>query len=303
MKFFNKRIKSDDVLDIINKKNYWTRLPMMLLGMTLLAISFNIFYVPFKIVPGGVSGLSLIISSFTTISPSSFMYMVNAGLLYIALFTLGPKFTLKAFLVSMLLPFLIDATSFLQDIITIGHGKEVMVCIYAGLLSGLGIGLVYKAGFTTGGLDTLKAVLAKKGNIPIGKAMFIIDGAVVLLGTVFFGPMVFMYSIIVIYLIGFTTDRILLGVSNSKAFYIISSKKDEIIEFAANSLGVKTSIIKVKGSLHETDHEMLLIIVPTKDYYNLKEAIRIIDVNAFFTIIDVYQTYGLNDQVLPSKTY
>lgn len=303
MKFFNKRLKSDDLLDIINKKNYWRRLPMMLVGMTMIAISFNVFYVPFKIVPGGVTGLSLIVSEFTTISPSSFIYIVNAGLLYIALFVLGPKFTLKAFLVSMLLPFLIDATSFLQDIIFIGHGNEVMVCLYAGLLSGLGAGLTYKAGFTTGGLDTLKNILSKKGNIPIGRAMFIIDGIVVLLGTVFFGPMVLMYSVIVIYLVGFTTDRILLGVSNSKAFYIISNEKDAIVKFAADSLGLKASVIKVKGSLHESEHEMLLIIVPTKDYYNLKEAIRLIDINAFFTIIDVYQTYGLNDQVLPAKSF
>ena len=302
MNIFNKKLKSNDVLEIIAKKSYFSRFLLMCFGMLLIAIGFNIFLLPFNLVPGGVSSLSIIMNKLTSISPSSFLYMANAVLLYLALFVLGPKFTIKTFFVSMILPFFIDVTSILNNYIVFGQDKLILVCIYAGLLSGLGTGLVYKAGFTTGGSDIIRNILMKKSNVPIGKAIIIIDGIIVIFGTIVFrDPLIFMYSIIIIFISSITAEKIILGISNNKAFYIISKHAEEIADFASNNLYVKSSIMEVKGSLRHINHDMMLIIVPTKDYYLLKEAIQIIDSDAFFTIIDVYQTYGLENQMLKIK--
>lgn len=302
MSIFRKKLKSNDILEIIAKKSYFARFLLMCFGMLLIAIGFNIFLLPFNLVPGGVSGLSIVMTKLTSISPSGFLYMANAVLLYVALFTLGPKFTIKTFFVSMILPVFIDITSVLNNYIVFGQDKLILVCVYAGLLSGVGTGLVYKAGFNTGGSDILKNILMKKSNIPIGKAIMIIDGMIVIFGTIVFrDPMIFMYSVIIIFVSGITAEKIMLGISNNKAFYIISEKAEDIADFAAKNLYVKASIMKVRGSLRHVDHEMMLIIVPTKDYYLLKEAIQAIDPLAFFTIIDVYQTYGLHNQLLNSK--
>lgn len=98
---------------------------------------------------------------------------------------------------------------------------------FGGIIYGFGAGLVFKAGFTTGGTDIINQILSKYLHMSMGNAMLISDGLIVVLGGFFFGATKLMYALIVIYIIGLMTDKVLLGISNSKAFYIITNEDEK----------------------------------------------------------------------------
>jgi len=291
MSIFDKRINPEEIMSRIYKKRYISRVLMMLTGLTLIAIAFNLFLRPFFIVVGGVNGLSIVTSGIFDINPVTFIYLANAVMLYICLLILGPKPTLKALGVSLLGPFLIDITSGIHHIISLDNMQPLLACLYGGVITGFGIGLIYKAGYMLGGLDVIKNILLVKKKIPIGRSTIFIDGLVVLTGAFVFGWTGVMYSVITIYIIGVMIDRILLGISDSKAFYVISAQEQDIRKYAKETLDIEATVIKVKGSLRNSDHRMLMFIVPTKHYYLFKEGIKEIDERAFFYIVDVYQSY------------
>ena len=101
-----------------------------------------------------------------------------------------------------------------------------------------------------------------------------------------------MYSIIVLYLISFMSDRVILGVSDSKAFYIITEKDDEVKAFVLKHLGHGVTIFKAKGGFKKESRNVLLCVLPTKDYYRLKSGINEIDKDAFFVVTDAYEVFG-----------
>ena len=132
----------------------------------------------------------------------------------------------------------------------------------------------------------------KYAKVSIGTSMLIIDGLIVLSGGFVFGWTKFMYAIIVLYIISILTDKVLLGISSSKAFYIVTSKQEEISDYVINELGHSVTIFDAKGGYSKTKNPVLFTVIPTKEYYKLKVGINEIDKNAFFTVVDAYEVLG-----------
>lgn len=122
--------------------------------------------------------------------------------------------------------------------------------------------------------------------------MLITDGLIVAFSAIVFGPIHLMYSILVLYIISIMSDRVILGISDSKAFFIITEKDDEIRDYVLNVLGHGATIFKAKGGLNNKNQNVLMCILPTKDYYKLKAGINEIDKEAFFLATDAYEVFG-----------
>ena len=126
----------------------------------------------------------------------------------------------------------------------------------------------------------------------MGNAMLISDGLIVVLGGFFFGATKLMHALIVIYIIGLMTDKVLLGISNSKAFYIITNEDEKIRDYLLNELHHGVTIFSVKGGYTHKKDEVILCVVPTREYYRVKEGIHEIDSEAFFVVCDAYEVSG-----------
>lgn len=163
---------------------------------------------------------------------------------------------------------------------------------FGGVLYGLGAGLVFKAGYTTGGTDILNQIVSKYAKMSMGNAMLVVDGLIVLFGAFIFGWTKFMYAILILYIISFLTDKVLLGISDSKAFYIITTKQKEISKFVIQEMGHSVTVFDAKGGFSKEKNPVLFTVIPTKEYYKFKEGIHLIDPNAFFTVIDAYEVRG-----------
>ncbi len=290
MKLFH--VDNGTILKEINKKSYIKRFFQFLAGLCCIAISYNLFLAPNELVPGGVGGIAIILSSLAKIDKSLVILVFNIILLGLSLATLGKEKTRATILGAILFPILVSLTSNISNIITIDSSQLLLPAVFGGVLFGFGSGLIFKAGFTTGGTDIINQILSKYLKIGVGKSMLLSDGLIVLCSVFTFGFTHLMYSIIVLYLISFMSDRVILGVSDSKAFYIITEKDDEVKAFVLKHLGHGVTIFKAKGGFKKESRNVLLCVLPTKDYYRLKSGINEIDKDAFFVVTDAYEVFG-----------
>ena len=207
-------------------------------------------------------------------------------------FLLGKEKTKATILGSILFPIFVNLTSNIGSIIDIDTNQLLLISVFGGVVYGFGAGMIYKAGFTTGGTDIINQILSKYLKISMGNSMLYCDGTIVLLTAFVFGPTQFMYSIIVLYVISYMSDRVILGVSDSKAFYIVTDEEKKIKEYILKYLNHGVTVFNAKGGFAKERENVLMCVLPTKDYYRLKEGIHQIDPDVFFVVTDAYEVFG-----------
>lgn len=292
MKWLNKNKKTNHILETIEAKYKIRRYFELVIGILLVSLAFNIFLLPNDLVFGGVSGLSIIIKDIIPINPSQFIMVTSLILLVVSFLVLGIQDTKGSIIGSILFPIFVQLTASINNYIVLDTNNLLLSVIFGGIIYGFGAGLVFKAGFTTGGTDIINQIISKYFHISMGNAMLMSDGLIVLCGGFFFGATKLMYAIIVVYIIGIMTDKVLLGISNRKAFYIITNEDNKIRDYLINELHHGVTIFNVKGGYTNKKDEVILCVVPTSEYYRVKEGIHEIDEEAFFVVCDAYEVFG-----------
>lgn len=275
----------------ITKTNI-TRIIQFLIGCFIVALSYNIFIAPNDLVPGGVGGIAVIVNNLFNIQNSTTIFVLNIFLLILSYSLLGKEKTKATILGSIIFPVFVRLTEHINIWIQIDTSKVLLSAIFGGIMFGFGAGLIFKAGFTTGGTDIINQIISKYANISMGKSMLCSDGLIVLSSGIFFGFNSMLYSIMILYCISLMADRVMLGISDNKMFYIITEKEDEIKDFIMKYLHHGVTIFKAKGGYKRKTENVLMTVLPTKDFYKLKEGIQEIDEEAFFIVTDSYELFG-----------
>lgn len=260
------------------------------LGLFLYALAYNLFLKPNNIVAGDVDGIANIFKGI--INPNLLITILCVTLLIISFPLLGVKTTMGSVIGTILFPIFVTLTSDISKYIIIDTNDLLLISIVAGVIRGTGYGLTFKMGFTTGGTDILNQIVAKYFHTSIGTAMFIVDGSIVVAGGFVYGFSSMLYALIILYLLSFITDKIMLGISKSKSFYIITSEEEKVKDYIMNELGHGVTIFSVKGGYTKERQKMLMCVIPTREYYKLKEGISKIDKDSFFVITDSYEVKG-----------
>ncbi len=277
---------------VINHKIKFKELIEFIIGCFLVALAFNLFMSPNNLVAGGVSGFSLILKHFFGLNPSTIISVANVFLIILSFLVLGKEKTKATILGSILFPIFVSITEHLSTYISFKESEMILIAVFGGVLQGLGAGLIFRAGYSTGGTDILNMIVSKIFKISLGNSMFFTDGTIILIGAFVFGFNHLMYSLIILYLISTLTDKVVLGISDSKAFYIITSKEKEVKDFVINELKHGVTEFNAKGGYNSENQTVLMSVVPTREYYKLKEGIHNIDKNAFFVAMDSYEVKG-----------
>lgn len=282
-----------ELVDEVSSKNFWSRTLIMIVSVFILAINYNIFLLHNDLVIGGTSGLATIFNAYAGINPATFIFVFNFIFIIISLLFLGLKKTSLTIIGSILYPLFISITSkpcaYLANIIILDN--FILVALVSGLLFGLANGFIYKTGFSTGGADIAIQIVNKYLKIPTGTASFIINVIVIACGGLIFGLNKAIYATIIIAINSVLVDKIMLGISNSKMFYIHTKKTDEIKEFI-NATQNGYTIMHTEGGYTNQKNNLIMCVVPTKDYYMFKNVVTKIDPEAFFIISDCYEVYG-----------
>ena len=289
LEYFRKK-KVDSIIEEVKRKNLGKRYLMLILGCLIVAFAFNLFFLRYNIVCFGVSGVSIVLAEFG-IPPSTFIMIANIILLIISYFFLGVNDTKNQIVGSLIYPIFVSLTLKITNLIDLGNLEMVVIAVIGGVLAGVGSGLIYKSGYGTGGTDIVGNMIVKYSKISMGTAMMFIDIAIIALGKIVFPWKTIMYAIVVAYLLSIFTDKILLGISNSKAFYIVVNKnKDDLVRDFLTSLdGVGSTIIEAHGGYSNDKQTLILAVAPTRMYFLIKEGLREIDENIFYLVCDSYE--------------
>ena len=296
---FRKKVKFDDtLLKTILSKKLFSRYFQFFVGCLLLATAFNLFFLPHNIVYGGVSGISIITKETLNLNPSTVIFVLSILLLFVSYFTLGFEKTKGSLVGSILFPICVELTADIGTFIHFEADDLLLNVIFGAVIAGVGSGMNFKSGFTTGGTDIVNQIVSKYAHISIGKSMLVSDGLIVLASGFFLGEGNFfafenvMYAIMVLYIISLMSDKVMLGISQSKCFYIVTSCETEMKNFLIRYLEHGVTLLEGRGGYTGNKQKVIMCIVPTKEYFVLKEAIHMIDKEAFFVVVDSYESSG-----------
>ena len=263
---------------------------MLIIAVLIYAVAYNLFFFKNNIVYGGASGISIITQKL--IDPSIMILIINVFFLVLSYFMLGKKQTLDSIVGSLLFPIFVKLTVNIDSYINIDNSDLLLITIIGGVCVGFASGIVFKSGFTTGGTDILNQIVSKYFKISIGTSMLMTDGLIVILGGFFFGWTRVLYAMIVLYIINIMVDKVVLGISGNKAVYITTDEDDRVCNYLLSELKLGITLIETRGGYTNKKDQIIMCVVPTGDYFKVKEGIGQIDPKAVVLVTDAYQTSG-----------
>ncbi len=282
----------DDMIAQIKKNKRVIRIIMLLISLLISALVFNLLLLPINLVAGGVNGIATITHYLYDMDPAIIIFLISFACVIISFLYLGKERTMGTIIACFCYPLLVKLTAPLVNIININYEDILVLTIFAGVLSGIANGLMYKTGYSNGGLPIITQVLYKYFKIPVAKSFFVINLIIVGIGAFFFGTTNAMYAIIFLYINSILTDKVLLGISNNKAFYIITKEEKEVKDYIINILKHSVTIFDVKGGFLQKKRKVLLTVIPSREYYRATEGIKMLDKDAFFVVTDAYEVEG-----------
>lgn len=285
-----KEKKAEKVLKVVETAHLFKRYVFLLIGISIYALAYNLFFYKNNIVYGGASGISIITQNL--IDPSKMILILNVFFIILSFIFLGRKKTLGSLVGSLLYPIMVKLTANVGDYIQIENDNLLLIAIVGCVCVGTAAGIVFKSGFTTGGTDILNQIVAKYFKVSIGTSMLMTDGIIVLVGGFFFGWTRVLYAIIVLYIINIMVDKVVLGISSGKAVYITTKEDDLVCDYLLNELKLGITLIETRGGYTNKKDQIILCVVPTSEYFKVREGVQQIDKNAVILVTDAYQTLG-----------
>lgn len=289
--FFKSAFDDNKIIQQIYHNDRVKRYTLFIIGVLLQAVAFNVFILQSNMA-FGVSGIAVVLNEIFGITPAYIILVANLLLIVASFVYLGKNVTSKTIVGSLLYPLLVELTVFLPNYVDLGTTEPVIVALSGAVLYGVGTGLVFKAGYTTGGSDVIKQIISEYGKKSIGQATIYVEGIVVTLCLFVFGWQSFIYSIISLFVISMITDNVILGISKYKTFQIITTKEREVKQFILNQLHHGVTILDSHGGYTGEKKKIMLCTIPTKEYFVLKEGILQIDKEAFLIVTDTYEVRG-----------
>lgn len=275
---------------------------LIIIGSFILAASLVLFITPYKIVPGGVYGISIVLHYLFGTPVGLMALCFDIPLTLIGLKILGPRFGFKTVLGFSLTAIFTDTLTYFWGYEPLVQGDALLSSIFGGVLLGIGLGLIFKAKATSGGSDIIAMIINKRTKIPLGQLIIIVDSVIVLFGLVVFQDWkIPLYSWIVIFITGKVIDIVLEGLSYDKSLFIISDKHEEIRDKIINNLNRGGTYIDGRGMFSMTERKIIFTVVSRRELALLQEYIHKIDPYAFMTVIDATEILGEGFRSLKEK--
>ena len=281
-------------MKITGKKPWYLEYLLIIIGTGLMATAITSCFDAAGMVTGGFSGIAIIVKAGTKgLYGNGVPLWVTNLVLNVPVFILAAKIKGFSFVKKALMGD-ISLTVWLAVLPAWKLSEDIfLAALYGGILQGVGIGLVFLGGGTTGGTDLLAAIIQKyMKHYSIAQIMQFVDGAVVVAGMYVFGVERALYAIIAVYLVTKVSDGIIAGLKFSKAVYIITDKPDEVSRMVMEDIDRGITGIRAKGMYSGNDKLMLFCVVGKKELVRLKEMIDEIDPKAFVIVGDAREVHG-----------
>ena len=262
------------------------------LGIILVAIALEYFYIPNNIAAGGLTGLAIVITNYISVlSPGPLVFIMDLFLYIIGFIFLGKNFGVRTIISSFSLATIMTIIEKFLNPFAITEDLMLAV-IFGTIISAFGMGLVFNGNSSTGGTDTIAKILNKYFNIDIGKSLLVVDFLITLLGAMTFGLDIGLYAMLAVIINGFAIDKVIEGFTVSKEVAIISTKNKEIGKFIMNELERGCTYLNGIGGYSGNETQVLYTVLGRKQFITLKRYISKIDPSAFITVGEVHEVMG-----------
>ena len=267
-----------------------------------MAAGFVLFITPYKIVPGGVYGISIVLHHLFGTPVGLIALCFDIPLTLLGIKILGPRFGVKTVVGFVLTAGFVDLLSCLWGDRPLVENDALLSSIFGGVLIGLGLGMIFKAKATSGGSDIIAMIIAKYTKLPLGQLMIAVDSVIVLVGFVAFRDWkIPLYSLIVIFIAGRVIDVVLQGISYEKTLFIVSEKPKELRDKIINDLNRGGTFIQGKGMYNGNERTIIYTVVNRRELAMLQDFIHRTDPDAFMTVINANEILGKGFKSLRDK--
>ncbi|WP_300350340.1 YitT family protein [Clostridium sp.] len=276
---------------IREKKELLIDYAFILLGCLISSLGVNLFLSNARLLSGGATGIALIFQYLMGVNSGIVVLIINIPLFVLSYFKLSKKFTFGSAIGMLGLSLSLMLTSPLSHLVRLDD--KLLYCVFGGAICGIGYGIVFSKGGSTGGTDIITMVIRKKySNFNIGSLSFAINMCIVAVGGVFFGIETSLYTLISIFVQTVLVDKVIKGIHSKQLLLIITDKEQQIIDYIIKDLHRGVTSLLAEGEYTHDKKKMLYCLVTTRQMIELKNTIHYIDPNAFITIIDVSEVKG-----------
>jgi len=265
---------------------------LIVVGCAVMGLAYALFLIPHHFVPGGVSGIAIIINAFAGWPVGALIVVLNVPVFLFGLKTMGKRYVLNSLAGMIVSSAFIDLFNRVLRLPS-ATDNAVLAAIYGGITLGVGLGIVFRGRASTGGSDIIGMVLSKHTGLSLGFGIMIADFVVISASGLAFGSLEApLYGYLVLFLSTKVIDMVLEGWSYSKLVIITSSRTEEIADFILHKLDRSGTALRSRSLYLNREGEIILTVVHRKQLSDLRSFIKKTDPEAFVVINDTYDVLG-----------
>lgn len=263
---------------------------MVAVGCAIFGAGVDAFVLPHKLVSTGVSGIGLMLHYMTNISIANLNVILNIPILWAAYRWLGTNVLVKALYGTAMFSLMVYVFDFLQYEMIVKD--PIISSMLAGITTGVGLGIVYRVGGNTGGLDPIALIVRKYYGLQMGSINSMINGAILFCAIAVVGLEAVAITLISLYVTTIITNKVVIGFNQRKVAFIITYRTDEVCQVVINKVGRGATIIDGIGAYTKTPKQIVMVAVNLLQVNKLKEEVMAADENAFILISDAQEVIG-----------
>ncbi|MCG1026734.1 YitT family protein [Virgibacillus halodenitrificans] len=242
----------------------------IIVGATLVGLSYNLFLLPSKLAAGGISGISTILYELYNLSPAYTQFLINIPIFVIGWLALGKDFSWKTLLGTFWVPFIIWLSADIPYTIT----NPLLGALYGGIILGTGLGIVYKGNGSTGGTAAIAQIVKKFTGLSSGYSQLIVDGVVVISSIIVFNLELTLFALMCIYITSKTIDIVQLRTSATKLIMIITEEEEKTQSLIRENIDRGLTKVRSVGGYSNMDKTMILCVAEQQEAIQLKKILQ-----------------------------
>lgn len=262
-----------------------------ILGSVIFAIGVNTFTTPNDIAPGGVTGIATMLHSMTGIQMGTLTFLLNIPLVILGLVVLGKRFTINTFRTLLILSVI---TNLMEPVLPIYTDNPLLASMFGGVAIGIGMGIIFLRGSTTGGTDILGRVLLRYfQHIPLGKILLAIDFVIVTAAGIYYGTLeAALFALVSVYITERAMDSVLYGFNETRIAYVVSDKAVEVADRIMEETGRGVTYLNGEGGYQRAEKLVIMCAMPSRQFSQFKRIALEVDPLAFIMVAPASNVIG-----------
>ena len=260
-------------------------------GSLIFALGVNMFTTPNNIAPGGVTGLATVLHSISEIQVGTLTFLLNIPLVLLGLVVIGKRFTLSTFRTLLIL----SAITNITELFLPAYTENILVAsIFGGAAIGIGMGIIFLRGSTTGGTDILGRVLLRYfQHIPLGKILLAIDFVIVTFAAIYYGTLdAALYALVSVYVTERAMDSVLYGFNETRIAYVVTEHPLKVAERVMEETDRGVTYLNGEGGYQRDKKLVIMCAMPSRQFAKFKRIVLEVDPAAFIMVAPASNVIG-----------